>query len=152
MVRLYLYGAGLVIAILSALGLVSWGKHLVRVEWERDRAVQEAILRAERMHNERIVRELEERHAKDIAISTSEAGRAAVRDWIRTHGVLQAPACPEQTSDSAGIPDDTSREQRPSGGAESKERLEQFIIDCALDAQRLTDWQDLCRAQGCEIR
>ena len=126
------------------------GGNAVREEWNKEKAVRAALLDAEKKRNLKTVAELKDKHQKEMDHAKTKAGRDAVNRWLREHCLLpsqlQVRDCGSKApADRAKVPDGRGEEQRTGGG------IEGFAINCADDASRLTDWQTLCKSQGCVV-
>ena len=133
------------------LGIEQYGEHRVQVEWDKDKAVRAALLNQAVENGEKNAEHVAEQLRGYYEHALSKEGRTALNRWLKSHGLLPdgAPVrgCADQSAaDSSSSADGASGEQWVGGS------LEEFATNCALDAQRLTDWQALCREQGCEVR
>jgi len=126
------------------------GADNVQDKWDIEKAKIQSVADAEKARNLKTVADLNDKHKKEIEHAKSESGRAAVNRWLREHGMLPSGitvrGCGSPSSaDSSKVPDAGREEQGTSGG------IDGFAINCADDASRLTDWQTLCKSQGCFV-
>ena len=144
------YIIGAVAIILLLLGIEQYGEHRVQVQWDTEKAKIQAVSDAEKARNLKTIAELNEQHKREVEYAKSKAGRDAVNRWLREHGLLSDGAemrdcASPSASDRTGL-SDAGREEQGTGTS-----LEGFAINCADDASRLTDWQTLCKYQGCVV-
>ena len=136
------YGTGILAAIVMLFGSEKFGEHLTQVEWDKDKAVREALVEAEKKRNQGVIDDLENRHKKDMAAAQSEAGRTAVNRWLHDHGMLpdgspvRSPKQPVQT-EGAKTPDGRSDPE-----PESRSGVEGFANECAKGALMNMDWRE----------
>lgn len=142
--------ASSVIAILLAAGLFTAGMAYVQKEWDKDKAINKALLEQKDKDATDVVIRLNDAWQKEKKNAETKAGRDYLARWLRDHGLLpdgspvrsaggKAPAEGSQVSDATGGEQDAGR------------GLAEFAGKCGRDANRLTDWQHLCEVQGCEV-
>lgn len=138
----YLYAA--IAAGLLLFGSVQWGKHLTQVEWDKDKAVRQALHDQTVKQNKEALDALESQYKKDKLAATSKAGRDAVARYLRERVLPTCATGADTTQGQPGI-DGTASE---SGTGEP---LEKFVTGCGLDALKVMRWQELCVRANCEI-
>ena len=148
--RLYTAIAAIAILCGALFGAVLYGKHIVQVKWDQDVAVRLALMNKTKQENKEALDENRKQYEKDKFAATSQAGHDAVARYIRERGLL--PTCNRLSSgpgdvsaQSSGGTDESAKE--PGTGA----ALESFATDCALDALQVMRWQELCKANRCEV-
>jgi len=143
----YLIGAFVVITVL--IGVEQYGEHRIQVQWDKDKAVREALLNNEKRTNKETIDALNTQHEKDIKSATSKAGRDAVSNWIKSHGLLpngdRVSSRGDGKAESPKVSDGESLKSEPSN------RLEEFAIGCAKDALKVMDWQEWAKRENLEI-
>ena len=128
-----------------------------KAEWDAHEAAEKAVADTEAAAAAVVLKRIKEQHDEDVKRVASEAGRAAIADYLRKHGVLsdspKVPArvsatyCPEAKSNPCD--DAASSEPRVSG---SDTLVEEFAARCAADALMLEDeWQAMAISDGWEI-
>ena len=144
----YLYAA--IVAIIILFGVEQWGEHVVQVKWDQDVAVREALLAKTKQENEESRNADKLQYEKDQRAATSKAGRDAIARFLRDHGLLPNGDRVQPITGDVQAPgqqgtDGTPEEPGTSGA------LERFATDCALDALQVMRWQDMCKANRCEV-
>lgn len=133
-----------IVAILAVAYMA--GAHSVRVEWDKEKAVRQAQLEAQQKLNEDTNAIVQAQHEKDLSAAKSKAGRDAVADYLRSHGMLPASSavqCAGQLQAEDSVKSDGTAEER---GASSK--IESFATNCALDALQVMRWQEWASREG----
>lgn len=140
----YLYGA--IAFTIMLLGAVLYGEHRVQVKWDLERARQATIATLAKEADEAARKAIEDKHKKDIEHAKSQAGRTAISNWLKSHGMLPdgSPVSGSgggQTN-CTGKPDGTASQSGTSG------RIEEFAEGCALDALHVLRWQEWAVREG----
>jgi hypothetical protein len=139
----YLYA--LAVSMLVIIGVEQYGEHRVQSEWDKDVAIRQALIDKAKQENKESLDEIRKQYEKDKRAATSKAGRDAIARYIRERGLLQeACAGNVQAQGSKGV-NGISEEPRTSAA------LESFAGDCASDALKVIRWQELCKANRCEV-
>lgn len=138
----YLYAG--IAALVFLLCAEQWGEHRVQVEWEKDKAVRQALLDQTIKQNEDTLNAIKSQARKDQAAATSKAGRDAVNRFLREHGLLLTSEGHLQAQGQQG----TNGTSDQSGTGDP---LEEFAIGCGRDALKVMRWQELCVRMNCEI-
>jgi hypothetical protein len=138
----YLYGS---IAILIALlGIEQYGEHRVQTRWDIETARLQAIADQEKRQDKEITAILEAKHLKDIQHAKSEAGKSAVRDYLKSHGLLHSEGSNSQTTCS-GVPNESTSESGIGGS------IEEFAGRCAQDSLTILEWQEWAQRENLPI-
>ena len=134
--------AAIVVAIVLAVGGYAAGYQHVQKKWDIEKARTEAIAKADKIHTKEANDAITKKHEQDIISAKSEAGRAAVRAWLKSHGVLPVsppvrdPDCGAK-ADGAGTPVERSDSQPVAGTG-----VEGFALECARGAIMNMDWRE----------
>ena len=140
----YLYAALAAMALL--IGAEQFGEHRIQALWDIETERLEAVAEQVKVDDENDRIAIAERHRRDIQNAKSEAGRKAIRNYIRTRGMLPTnPAACGQT-DGAGGADGAAAE--PGLG----NSLEEFASRCGQDALKVLAWQEWAIRQGLEVK
>lgn len=126
------------------LAVEQYGEHRVQVEWDKDVAVREALLKQAKQENKETLDANRKQYEKDKLAATSKSGRDAIARYIRERGLLQS--CP------GSVP--AQGQQGTDGAAEesgASTALEGFARDCADDALKVMRWQELCKVNHCQV-
>jgi len=126
------------------------GKASVQLLWDSEKARQKEAADKERLKDEAARKAVEAKHKKDIEYAKSTAGRAAIADWLKSHGLLPDGSPVRIDGDSGQAqgsqsPDDGSGEQRLGGF------LEEFAGRCAQDAIKINNFHEWVKQEGLEI-
>lgn len=120
---------------LSGICYYSGASH-VQKKWDIDKAERAAVVAHELELDAKVLADLKDKYKTEVEYAKSKAGRDAITNYIRTHGMLCAESGVHQTNVSGGS-DATSGESGTSG------RLAEFTARCADDARRVrmcTEW------------
>jgi hypothetical protein len=143
--------AGAVIsAILILIATEQYGEHRVQVKWDQDIAVRQALLDKTKQDNKEALNADKIQYDKDKVAATSKAGRDAIAGYIRERGLLPA-GCGVQSSPGNVPSQGAQGTDGTPGELGTGSALEGFAASCANDALKVIRWQDLCRANHCEI-
>jgi hypothetical protein len=143
----YLYAG--IAAILILLGAEQWGEHRVQVKWDQDAAVRQALLDKTTLDNKEALDANKAQYEKDRLAATSQAGRDAVNRFLRDHGLLPDGS---RVSSGGNVPAQSPQgTDGPPSQCGTSGALESFANDCAQDALKVMRWQEICRANHCEI-
>jgi len=138
----YLYA--FIALLLIIFGAEQWGEHRIQVEWEQDIAVRQALLDKTKQENKEALDANKKQYEKDKRAAMSQAGRDAVNRYIRER-MLQS--CPGNVPAQGAQGTNGATEEPGTGTA-----LESFATDCASDALQVIRWQEMCKANRCEIK
>jgi hypothetical protein len=134
--------AAIVVVIVVALAGYTAGSMNVQKKWDIEKARVETVAKESEKHNKEANDAIAKQHEKDISAAKTEAGRAAVRDWLKSHGVLPSGApvrdkdCGAK-SESTGAPVERSDTESIAGAG-----IERFALECARGAIMNMDWRD----------
>jgi len=138
----YLYGS---LAILLALaGVEQYGEHRVQTKWDIETAKLQALAEQAKRQDKEITAALETQHLKDIQHAKSEAGKRAIADYLKSHGLLHSEGNCSQTQGS-GVSSGSAVESGTSAD------IAEFANACAHDAQIVLDWQSWAIREGLEV-
>jgi hypothetical protein len=147
-----IYAVIVVIAILcgALFGAERYGEHVVQMKWDQDTAVRLALLNKVKQENKEALDANRKQYEKDKQAAASKAGRDAVARYMAERGLLStcnrlSSGPGDVSAQSSGRTDESAKE--PGTGA----ALESFTTDCALDALQVMRWQELCKANRCEV-
>ena len=150
MTSIYKYIGIIAAVLLLLIGVEQYGEHRVQIEWDKDIAIRAALLEAETQQNAKNVATITEQYKKDIEHAKSQAGRAAIADFLRRHGLLPsgAPVQPVSSSQTQGTQgaDGAGGQCGPGSG------VEEFAINCAKDAVTVGAWQEWAVREGLETQ
>lgn len=144
----YLYGAAALILLL--IGAVLYGEHRVQVKWDLERARQETIAALAREADEAARKAIEDKHKKDVEYAKSQAGRAVLAAWLKSHGLL--PDGSPVSGSGGGQTNCTSKPDGTAGQPGTGGQIEEFAEGCALDALHVLRWQEWAVREGLEVR
>lgn len=141
--------AAIIAMIVILICAEQYGEHRIQVQWDKDKAVREALLNKEKRTNKETIDALNTQHEKDVKSATSKAGRDAVSAWLKSHGLLpngdRLSSSGDSKAESAKVPDGEPLK------SESSNRLEEFAIGCAKDALKVMDWQEWAIRENLEV-
>lgn len=142
----YLYAALAAIALL--IGAEQWGEHVVTVEWDKDKAVRQALLDSEINRNKETLDALKAQHQKDQSAATSKAGRDAVDRFIRERLLSSCASLqPGGHAETQSVEGTDGAASQP----RTSEPLAEFVTGCGQDALKVMRWQELCTRMNCEV-
>lgn len=150
MTRLYTALAMLAALCALLLGVEQYGEHRVQVKWDLERERQEAVAQQEAERDKQANAATEAQRKKDIENAKSEAGRIALNNWLRKHGLL--PDGSPVSGSCSGKANCPSKPDGASGQSGSGERIADFARGCALDALHVLQWQEWAIREGLETR
>lgn len=136
----YVYAA--VIIALAMFGSVWWGEHQMQVEWDKDKAARQAVLDNEVAHNKANVADLKDKFDKEIKHAESKAGKRAVADFLRRHGLLP-DGTPVSVPGGDGQAEGSGRVDGAACESGFAERIKEFAERCLYDARKVemcTEW------------
>lgn len=136
--------ASFALLLIVAVSGYFYGKSTVQTAWDLEKARMDAVSKQVMEQNESTIKALKDKHLKEVAYAKSEAGRIAVNRWIREHGLLQ-PTNDSSQAKSAS----TSNEASCKCGIGSS--LEEFTLNCGLDALQVEGWQEWAIREGLEV-
>lgn len=122
------------VALTIVLGLISYGEHRVQIKWDAANAVAAAAKEKADGVDAEARAALVKQHMEDLNYAKSEAGKQAIRDYLRTHRLYNTCGSTPQVPQGA----DGTTSQRGDATA-----LEQFAGRCRADAQKVrlcTQW------------
>lgn len=136
--------------ILILLGVEQWGEHRVQVEWDKETAARIAITGQAKRQSAEAANDVEEQHKKDIEYAKSQAGRAAVADFLRRHGLLPdgSPVSVARGDGQAEVPVRTDGAACESGFAE---RIKEFAARCLHDARKVEMCMEWAKRENLEV-
>lgn len=143
----YLYGA--VALCLMLVGAVLYGEHRVQVKWDLERARQATIAALAREADEAARKADAEQRKKDIENAKSKAGRTAISNWLKSHGLL--PDGSPVSGSGGGQTDCTGKPDGAAGQSGTSGRIEEFAEGCALDALHVLRWREWAIREGLKI-
>lgn len=143
----WLVGIGVLALLVFA--SVMYGKHLVQVEWDKDKAVRQSLLDREVNQNKEALDALKSQYETDKTAATSKAGRDAVARYIRERGLL--PACAQLPSQGHVPAQSSEGDDAATGQPGTGDSLTEFVAGCGQDALKVMRWQELCTRMNCEI-
>ncbi len=148
MTNQYLIGIGAALIIL--LGVEQYGEHRVQVEWDKDKAVREALaVKAEKDNKENIYA-LNKQHQKDIKTATGKAGRDAVADYLKSIGVL-SNGLTVRSEGSGKAESPKLPNERSDTESSTRSSIERFGLECAKGAVMNMDWREWAIHEGLEV-
>jgi hypothetical protein len=133
----------LVSVILLLVGIEQYGEHRIQAKWNLETAHLEALATQAKEQSAKANQAVTEQHRKDIENAKSEAGKYAIRDYLRTHGMLHTEGSSGQAQ-SSGVPDESPC-QCGTGAS-----IEEFAGRCAQDSMTILEWQDWSVREGLE--
>jgi sRNA-binding protein len=119
------------------------GANRVQARWDAETARFKLVAKQAEEQNKAVNKAINEQHKKDIDYAKSEAGKSAIRDYLKSHSLLPN-SCSSQTN-STSLPYATGSELQPGGS------LEEFAGRCAQDAITVGDWQERAKREGFKI-
>jgi hypothetical protein len=139
----YLYGS---IAILIALlGVEQYGEHRVEVRWDLEKARLQALADQTKRQDKEITAILESQHLKDIQNAKSEAGKRAIADYLKSHGLLHAEGNCSQAQSTGGITNSTCE-------CGVSVEVESLAARCGEDALKILRFQEWIQREGLETQ
>jgi membrane protein involved in colicin uptake len=124
------------IAGILALALADWnGSHRVHVQWDAANAVASQIKAQAQQKDAEARKSIEAQHKKDIEYAKSEAGKSAVREYLRTHGLLSS--CPTLPSAGSGASSGPQSSNGTTGKPGTSGAIEAFAGRCRGDAAKV---------------
>ena len=138
----YLYGS--IAILLLLLGVEQYGEHRVKTQWDLESARLQALADQAKNQDKEINAVLEEQHRKDIQNAKSEAGKSAIREYIRTHGMLHIEGSNNQAQNSSGVNDASSQ-------CGTSLEVEEFATRCGEDALKILRFQEWAIRENLEI-
>lgn len=130
----YLYAALAAIAIL--IGVEQFGEHRIQTLWDLETERIEAIAKQEKENDRKAIDAISEQHRKDIQNAKSEAGKSAVREYLRTHGMLPSQGSDNQAANTEGISNSSCK----CGASVETEEFAERCGEDALKLLRVTEW------------
>jgi hypothetical protein len=138
----YLYGS--IAILLALLGIEQYGEHRVQVKWNLETARLEALADQARQQSMAINKVIDAQHQKDIENAKSEAGKSAVRDYLKSHSLLH-------TEGNCGQAQSPAKPDEPASEPGTDASIEEFAGRCAQDALTVLNWQEWAKREGLEI-
>lgn len=126
------------------------GKASVQVLWDTEKAKQKEAADQENLRDEAARLATEAKHKKEIEYAKSQAGRIAIADWLKSHGLLpdgsplRGSIGGGSEAEGAQVIDGASGQCRAGGS------IEEFAGRCARDAITVESWQDWAKREGLE--
>lgn len=137
----------LVVALVAA---EQWGEHVVRVEWDKDIAIRNALFNEAAKQNERHIADMTSKFKKEKKHAESEAGKRAVAVWLHDHGLLPSGLTVRPAdSGQAKIPEGADGSSCEPGYSE---RIKDFSSRCIEDARRVEMCAEWARFEGLETK
>jgi hypothetical protein len=130
-----------ILGALIIFGAEMVGEHRVQVKWNAESARLTVIAQQAKDQDTAARKSIEAQHKKDIEYAKSEAGKSAVREYLRTHGLLSTcvpvPSAGSGQAQSPGVPSDG---QDPKPGARID--IQEFATECAKGALMNIEWRE----------
>lgn len=142
--------AGFVIVAFILVGIEQYGEYRIQEKWDLERARNEAVAQQEAERDKQANAATEAQRKKDIENAKSEAGRTALNNWLRKHGLL--PDGSPVSGSGGGQTNCTGKPDGTTGQSGSGERIADFARGCALDALHVLQWQEWAMREGIETR
>lgn len=140
----YLYGLLAIIVLIFA--VEQYGEHRIQSKWDIETARLQGIAKEAERRNKENISAIEAQHKKDIEHAKSKAGKSAVSDWLKSHGLL-----PDGSAVSGSGSCEAQSTTKPNGKPEESgtgNGIKAFATDCALDALHVLMFQEWVKREG----